>query len=306
MGHLRLGAALAASVSVLVLAFLVPVPAYAAPTEESTLPRVNQFTSCTPAPEHQRPVVLVHGNGSGMAATWRTLSKRLSDSGFCVFALDYGRHQPGSDENLLDLAGGSDIGESADVLAAFISKVRSATAADKVDVVAHSMGALTARHYLKFVERNTIHTVVSVGGTNHGSTFESNTDLPLGSNSEIRRQAVAAGLPADEVLAAAVGPAYAQQMTGSSFLTQLNAGGDTVPGVDYVAVATRGDEVVTPPESAFLTAGPGATVRNVWVQDGCPGLAVDHMGLTTHPRSLWLIHTALDPDHSDTMPAPCP
>ena len=306
MGHLRLGGALAAAVPVVVSAFLVAIPAAAAPADESALPGVNQFTSCTPAPEHQRPVVLVHGNGSGMEATWRTLSKQLVDSGFCVFALDYGRHQPGSDENLLDLAGGSDIRESAGVLAGFISKVRSATAADQVDVVAHSMGALTARYYLKFLERSAIHTLVSVGGTNHGSTFESNTELPLGSNAEIREQADAAGLPADEFLAATVGPAYAQQMVGSPFLTQLNDGGDTVPGVDYVAVATRGDRVVTPPESALLTAGPQATVRSVWVQDGCPGLVVDHMGLTTQPRSLWLIHTALDPDHAESIAAPCP
>jgi triacylglycerol esterase/lipase EstA (alpha/beta hydrolase family) len=240
-----------------------------------------------------------------MTQTWRTLTTRLSQKGFCVFALDYGRHRPGSNDNMLDLAGGDNIELSAKVLAGFVSRVRSVTGARQVDLVAHSMGALTARQYLRFLGGadhanpavNHVHTLVSVGGTNHGTTFES--------NAELREQARSAGLPADELLAATVGPAYVQQMVGSRFLTRLNSGGDTEPGVTYLAVATRDDKVVTPPENALLAAGPDATVRNVWVQDSCPDLTVDHKGLTTHPRALWLIQTALDPDHAAGHPPPC-
>jgi triacylglycerol esterase/lipase EstA (alpha/beta hydrolase family) len=240
-----------------------------------------------------------------MTQTWRTLTTRLSRAGFCVFALDYGRHRAGSNDNMLDLAGGDNIESSAKVLAGFVKRVRSVTGARQVDLVAHSMGALTARQYLRFLggadhadpAANQVHTLVSVGGTNQGTTFES--------NAELFEQARSAGLPADELLAATVGPAYGQQMVGSRFLTTLNAGGDTEPGVNYLAVATRDDKVVTPPENALLTAGPGATVRNVWVQDACPDLTVGHMGLTSHPRALWLIHTGLDPEHADTHPTPC-
>jgi triacylglycerol esterase/lipase EstA (alpha/beta hydrolase family) len=305
MGHLRLGAALSIVVPVVVMALLMPNPAAAAPPDDPTLPGANQWSSCRPSAVHPRPVVLVHGNGSGMTQTWKTLTPRLSRAGFCVFALDYGRHQAGSTENMLDLAGGGNIESSAKVLAGFVSRVRAVTGAEQVDLVAHSMGALTARQYLRFLggadsadpAANHVHTLVSVGGTNHGTTFES--------NAELRERARSAGLPADELLAASVGPAYVQQMVGSRFLTTLNAGGDTEPGVDYLAVATRDDKVVTPPENAFLVAGPDATVRNVWVQDSCPDLTVGHMGLTTHPRALWLIQTALDPDHAAAHPTPC-
>lgn len=58
-------------------------------------------------------------------------------------------------------------------------------------------------------------------------------------------------------------------MTASSFLQTLNAGGDTMPGVAYVAVATHNDNTITPPESAFLTATNESSVHNVWIQDGC-------------------------------------
>lgn len=64
--------------------------------------------------------------------------------------------------------------------------------------------------------------------------------------------------------------------------------------------------IITPPESAFLTANGPATVENVWVQDGSPGHRVDDMDLTTAPRALWLVQTALDPDHRAQYPAPCP
>lgn len=238
-----------------------------------------------------------------MTATWDTLARSLTADGYCVFALDYGRHLPGTTENLLDVAGGTDIETSSKVLAAFVERVRTATGARQVDIVGHSMGALSARQYLRFdggtdstgPANNAVHTLVTLGGTNQGTTFET--------NKQVRDDAAAIGAPADQAIAAAVGPAYAQQMVGSPFLTALNAGGDTRPGVEYVAIATRDDRIITPAESAFLTPGPA--VRNVWVQDDCPGLVVDHMGLTTSPRALWLIQTALDPDHSARHPAPC-
>src|SRR5947208_46799 len=44
-----------------------------------------------------------------------------------------------------------------------------------------------------------------------------------------------------------------EQAAGSPFLTNLNAGGDTVPGVNYTVIESENDEVVTPYTSAFLT-----------------------------------------------------
>ena len=54
-------------------------------------------------------------------------------------------------------------------------------------------------------------------------------------------------------------------------ITELNHGGETFAGVDYTLIATRYDQFSTPYSATFLTAGPGARVDNVLLQDGCPG-----------------------------------
>jgi hypothetical protein len=89
--------------------------------------------------------------------------------------------------------------------------------------------------------------------------------------------------------------ACVEQQAGSAFLTHLNAGGDTVPGVTYTVIETMYDEVVTPYSSAFLS---GPNVTNITIQsqcwldfDGHAGLAFDHIALRD-------VLNALDPVHA--------
>ena len=82
---------------------------------------------------------------------------------------------------------------------------------------------------------------------------------------------------------------------GSAFLQALNAGGYTVPGTNYTTIATKFDEVSTPYRATFLAAGPGASVNNVTLQDGCPIDFSDHLSMTYSLRSIWFIKKALDP-----------
>lgn len=279
-------------------------PAPTSPSDPAVLAGANDW-SCRPSAAHPRPVVLVHGTWSTMTDTWKVLAPALKKEGWCVFALDYGKREPNSLENLLNLAGGDAIAQSAGTLARFVTRVRTATRAAQVDIVGHSQGALVARQYLKFnggtdakdPSRNAVHTLVSLAGTNHGTTFNFNQLIGLAGQ--------ALGIPVVTLAATAVGPSYIEQMIGSPFLRRLNDGGDTRPGVEYVAVGSRGDNVVTPTDSTFLTAGPGAKVRNVWVQDGCPALLVDHMTITSAPRANWIVLDALDPAYGRTHKAPC-
>ena len=89
---------------------------------------------------------------------------------------------------------------------------------------------------------------------------------------------------------------------GTPFLAALNAGSETQPGVEYTVIATTQDQISTPPEATFLTAGPDSEVHNVWVQDGCPGSTVSHAQLVLATDSLNLVKSALDPSFS---PLPC-
>lgn len=280
------------------------VPVRSAFPQES--PEGANYWSCDMDPAHPRPVVLVHGTWADMAMTWKTLAPALRDEGYSVFALNYGTRQPGTGHNLFDLVGGSTIEQSARDLAVFVDRVRATTGADQIDLVCHSQGALVAREYLKSAgganpenpSENTVHTLVSLAGTNQGTSFNL--------NQQIGAVAQMLGIPVVELAAATVGPSYVQQMAGSPFLRKLSAGGDTLPGINYVALATRQDNMVTPPERSFLTAGPGALVKNIWVQDGCEHATADHMEVTSSPRSIWITLSALDPHYAATHPAPCP
>jgi hypothetical protein len=59
-----------------------------------------------------------------------------------------------------------------------------------------------------------------------------------------------------------------QFLVGSDFLNNLNAGGDTVPGVQYQFIASKYDEVVTPYTNGFLRDNSPA-VKNIVLQDLC-------------------------------------
>lgn len=94
-------------------------------------------------------------------------------------------------------------------------------------------------------------------------------------------------------------PACTDQITGSPFLTALNAGGDTVPGVKYTVIATKYDEIITPYTSAFLT---GSNVTNITVQNGCFLDLGEHLAISYDQRALTYVLNALDPSHPRTVP----
>ncbi|MFC5055955.1 esterase/lipase family protein [Saccharothrix xinjiangensis] len=239
--------------------------------------------TCRPTPAHPRPVVLVHGTAENMTYNWYTLSPLLANHGYCAFALNFGQ-LPGPHVGLPGSrrAGGvAPVARSAAELAAFIDEVLAATGASQVDVVGHSQGGVMPRYYLKFLGgADKVHTLVGLAPPNHGTTISGLAHVP--------------GVP--ELLAAGVGPAVTDQLTGSDFLLRLNAGDDTVPGVHYTVIVTRYDEVVTPYTSAFLD-GPNTT--NITLQDLCGPLHTsEHLALPFDAAALRHVLNALDPLHA--------
>ncbi len=107
--------------------------------------------------------------------------------------------------------------------------------------------------------------------------------------------------PANDFVVGPACPACVEQEVGSDFLTGLNSGGETVPGVTYTVITTTGDEVVTPYSSAFLP--PAADVTDITVQDQCGLDASDHLEIAYDPIALTDVLNALDPAHP--RPVPC-
>ncbi|MBU3067523.1 lipase [Nocardia sp. NEAU-G5] len=265
--------------------------AYSLSHPDAAPPGANNW-GCTPGAAHPDPIVLVHGTWLDAYDSFSAMSPRLARAGFCVFAFNYGR------SGLLDgggvasvLPGRYGVGpieNSARQLGDFVDRVRAATHADRVDIVAHSQGAPVTDQYLKFDGgTGRVARVISLGGTHHGTTL-------LGM-ATLGRLLDRLGVPIFGFYRPIIGPANVEQAVGSDFLTRLGAGGDTVAGVAYTVVESRYDEVMNPVALGYLRAGPGATVDDITLQDGCGQDLSDHLTMMYSPRALSIVLHALDP-----------
>jgi triacylglycerol lipase len=88
-------------------------------------------------------------------------------------------------------------------------------------------------------------------------------------------------------------PACAQQAAGSPFIANLNAGGDTLPGVFYTVISTRHDEVVTPFQSQALHGGAPGQVTNIVLQNDCPLDLSEHLTIPDDPVTVQWVLNAL-------------
>ena len=247
---------------------------YAATNRDAAPPGSNDM-NCAPSAAHPNPVVLVHGTDGTAYADWAGFSPILRAAGFCVFAINYGASPDGKSN------GYGVIESSAAQLKSMTESILQATGAAAVDLVGYSQGAAVTRYFVnrlggdRIVDRWVGMASPTYGGTMYGATRVV--------------QAVPGGVG---LVAGEFGPGLTQLMAGSEFLERLNAGGDTVPGVEYTSIATKVDEVIQPYTNA-LFRDPGA--HNIVVQDECPDTEVAHFTITYDPTALRLALNALDP-----------
>jgi triacylglycerol esterase/lipase EstA (alpha/beta hydrolase family) len=203
---------------------------------------------CTPSAAHPRPVVLVNGTFANQITSWNAISPLLKNNGYCVYTFNYGGLFVGQ------IGAYGPIAASAGELKAKVDQVLASTGAAKVDVVGWSQGGMMPRYYLKNLGGAAkVNALVGLAPSNHGTTLSGLATL-------------AGYFPGALPLVGALCPACTDQVAGSPFITALNAGGDTVPGVKYTVIQSRYDEVVTPYTSAFLS---GANVTNITIQNQC-------------------------------------
>ncbi|MEU9449180.1 alpha/beta fold hydrolase [Streptomyces sp. NPDC048277] len=264
--------------ALLVAAAVATVPAATAHASSAPSTGWNDY-SCHPSAAHPRPVILVHGTLGNSVDNWLSLAPYLEDRGYCVFSLDYGQL-----DGVPVFYGLGPIDKSAEQLSAFVDKVLGATGAAKADLVGHSQGGMMPRYYLKYLGGAAkVNALVGLAPDNHGATLSGLTNLlPY--------------FPGAEDLIKATTPGLADQLPGSDFLTKLNAGGDTVPGVHYTVIATKYDEVATPWQSQYLS---GSDVDNVLLQDLCPLDLSEHVAIGLFDRiAFHEVANALDPAHA--------
>ena len=196
-----------------------------------------------------------------MDLNWISLSPKLKRNGYCVFALNYGV------EN--GLSGAAHVPDSAAELGDFIDRVRQATGAKKVDIVGHSQGGMMPRWYMGHLGgAKYVNDLVSIAPSSHGTQ---GILVPT-----------ATGVAIANSIDTWICDSCADQVSGSDFMTELNAIGDTVAGPDYTVIATKYDEIVMPYKSQFLK-GESEQVTNVLLQDKCPLNISGHLGVNVDP-----------------------
>jgi pimeloyl-ACP methyl ester carboxylesterase len=268
-----------------------PVPYYfsanivAAATQPGTPPPGANNWSCRPSKAHPRAVVLVHGLFANMTDNWQTMSPLLANNGYCVFALTYG-NDPSAPFPRDQFGGLTPMEQSAAQLATFVNKVLAATRTKKVDIVGHSEGATMPDYYIEYLGGAAkVKRYVGVSGVKHGTTLHGIGTLAA----EFQSFFPAGGNP----ISGSCGSCD-QFLVGSDYIEKIEARAPA-PGVIYTNLATRYDELVTPPSNSFLT---GKNVTNILMQDGCPLDASDHLSIISSRRSGRYILNALDPAHA--------
>ncbi|KAF9952332.1 hypothetical protein BGZ72_006361 [Mortierella alpina] len=209
---------------------------------------------CKPSSAHPRALVLVHGMSGNAVNNWVYMGPRFAAKGYCVFSLSYGQL------NRVPIIYGFDKMEnSAQQLSDFIDKVLITTNTTQVDILGHSEGSLMPRYYLKRLGgASKVHKFAGIGAVNQGGTLPGLTMLleTLGLYDPVTK------------IIDPLCHACLQLLQGSAFLKDLNDGGDTVPGVEYLTLVTKYDEAVKPYTNGFLL-DKNPKVQNVVLQDWC-------------------------------------
>jgi triacylglycerol lipase len=168
------------------------------------------------APPAHDPIIFVHGYNAN-SATWTTMYNRFKAAGYTDAELvnwSYDYKQSNA--------------TTAQKLSAKVDSVLAATGAYHVDIITHSMGALSARYYvrnsLSALDRR-VDALVTLGGTNHGTSTAWGC-LPI---------------------------ACVEMRTYSTFTSRLNSVDETWGAPRYGTWWSPCDEVILPQKSAVLS-----------------------------------------------------
>ncbi|MGT0250589.1 esterase/lipase family protein [Burkholderia pyrrocinia] len=115
--------------------------------------------SCTTSADSSIPVIFVHGRNAG-PSVWGSMSSDFEHDGFAknrLFAWSYDTSQSTNETLVIQFA-------------SYVDNVLHQTGATQVNVVAHSLGSLPTRWYIKYgVGIGTVRNWVSLAGPNHGT-----------------------------------------------------------------------------------------------------------------------------------------
>ncbi|MCK7641730.1 alpha/beta fold hydrolase [Corynebacterium sp. CCM 8835] len=223
---------------------------------------------CRVSPGREQAVVLVHGTDSTLYADYSLLGAELADEGWCVYGMDYGLG-PGRDDGF----GWRPITESAAELDATVTAALRSSGARQVSLIGFSQGATVARYWTNVID----------GGERTATWIGLASPTRGGGPDGLAHVLHLIPRPFRD---AVLSPALQDLLVGSTFLTELNAAGETVPGPAYVTVSTRFDEMMWRDD---LQAIRGDRTRSIVLQDLCPANLGGHMFMPYNPTVVALV-----------------
>lgn len=188
----------ATAIAVSLITFALPAQAAKPGTEE---------------PAVRNPILFVHGYASD-ASIWDTMKDRFQADGWpadelAAFSYNYNQSNATTAEEVRDQ----------------VQSLLASTGAEQVDIITHSMGGLSSRHFLKFMGGDElVEAWVSLAGPNHGTGW-------------------AYGCLSWSCF---------EMRPGSSFLDELNKGKETPGDTRYGTWWSSCDEIINPDDSVIL------------------------------------------------------
>ncbi len=137
----------------LILTFLLPIIQI----------NINQSVEAESFPENsQHPILFIHG-WTGEAWNWNTMKLRFTNDGWSsgllyayTFSDNYNYTADGNIQNAIEISN-------------WVKNIINTTGAEKVDIVGHSMGGISSRYYIKFLDGLTkVDDYVCMGSPHHG------------------------------------------------------------------------------------------------------------------------------------------
>lgn len=261
-------------------------------SSSSPAPSAINDPACVPSPEHPYPVVIVHGTSANVHE-FDDFARELAAEGYCTYGNNYGREQLTVQSVVPTIYGTADLEASSVEVSSIIDDVLARTGAEKVDIVAHSQGALHAKNYIsRFGNADKVNRVVTMGASLHGTTLNG-----MGAFLSTLTNA----LP--QISAFFASTAAIQQLAGSEVMNTANSYPDTAAGVTYTSMYSPSDTTVTPNAASQFAAVEGANVVNINAESVCsPAVRITHPEMPSNPRMMALAKWGLTRDPADTAP----
>ncbi|MCM3121691.1 triacylglycerol lipase [Mesobacillus sp. AQ2] len=184
------------------------------------------------AASEKDPVVFVHGF-TGSSSSYDDMKQWLVSQGWpsnYLFAIQYSNTTGSNINNAYELE-------------SFIKNVLRQTKASKVDIVAHSMGGLSTRYYVKYLDgAQNVDDVITLGSPHHGTNSSY-----FGLWTEGAREMV----------------------PGSAFLNDLNSvdetpnGNDSTSVIQYTSIFSSADTVINPYTSSIIDGADNVEISGV-------------------------------------------